>query len=65
MITTLLEDPDSPERGLDRLMELCLKEGHYDVMERTLDRISPTYSKYQYYKQKLDKAYNNENKNKR
>ena len=44
------------ENNLTRLMEMCLKEKQYDIMEKTLNRISPTYSKFEYYSNKLEEA---------
>ena len=53
-----MEDLNHTEYNLDKLMEMCLEEKQYDIMERTLERISPTYSKYKYYKNKLNESRN-------
>ena len=51
-----MTETNNTENNLTRLMEMCLEEKQYDVMEKTLNRISPTYSKFEYYTNKLKEA---------
>ena len=42
------------EEALDIVMEECLKNKHYNIMERTLEGVKDTYSKYEHYKKELE-----------
>lgn len=42
------------EEGLDSIMELLSNQGDYQRMERYLDMVKTTYSKYNHYMLKIE-----------
>ena len=46
----------SSEEYLEGLMKMLLEEKEYDMMEKTLEKVKDTFSRYDFYKDEL-KAY--------